>query len=189
MKILDYYALCCIVLSTFKVRDRLQMLLLILREFKRNIALTQRIQPQELTLKLLFIISGETEVNKFAKIHLILEAKFDDDPFTVKISEQRYLALFNLFVFIVNFDRILDYNLFQPSVAIQVKTSHLICSANQMTGFYVKCNIGLKWVNLTTLFITLNKYLLSGITFTCTSETQKFNFTTRNFKTNLILKL
>ena len=38
-------------------------------------------------------------------------------------------------------------NPFQPSVAINIETSQLICTANQMTGFYIKCNTGLKWVN------------------------------------------
>ena len=37
-------------------------------------------------------------------------------------------------------------NPFQPSVTFNIETSHLICSANQMTSFYMKCNIGLKWV-------------------------------------------
>ena len=31
-------------------------------------------------------------------------------------------------------------NLFQPSVAFYVEASHLICSANQMAGFYMKCS-------------------------------------------------
>ena len=39
-------------------------------------------------------------------------------------------------------------NPFQPSIAFHVETSHLICFANQITGFYMKCNNGLKWVNL-----------------------------------------
>ena len=34
------------------------------------------------------------------------------------------------------------FNPFQPSVAFHIETSHLICTANQMTGFYVKCNFG-----------------------------------------------
>ena len=38
-------------------------------------------------------------------------------------------------------------NKFQPSVTFHVETSSLICSANQMTGFYMKCNTGLKWFN------------------------------------------
>ena len=35
---------------------------------------------------------------------------------------------------------------FQPSVAFRTKTRDLICSVYQM--FYIKCNIGLEWVNL-----------------------------------------
>ena len=38
------------------------------------------------------------------------------------------------------------FNLFEPTVAIHIVTSHLICSASQLTGFYVKCKIGLKWI-------------------------------------------
>ena len=37
----------------------------------------------------------------------------------------------------------------QPNVAFHIETSHLIYTANQMTGLYMKCNGGLKWVNLT----------------------------------------
>ena len=37
-------------------------------------------------------------------------------------------------------------NLFQLGVVFPIETSHLICSTNQMTGFYTKCNTGLKWV-------------------------------------------
>ena len=37
-------------------------------------------------------------------------------------------------------------NPFQPSVAFHIVTSHLICNANQMTGFYMKRNNWLKWV-------------------------------------------
>ena len=32
------------------------------------------------------------------------------------------------------------------SIAFHIETSHLICTANHMTGFYLKCNTGLKWV-------------------------------------------
>ena len=36
---------------------------------------------------------------------------------------------------------------FRPvSAAFHVQTSHLICNANQITGFYMKCNNGLKRV-------------------------------------------
>ena len=38
-------------------------------------------------------------------------------------------------------------NPFQSSVAFHVETSHLICSTNQMTGFYMTSNTRLKWVN------------------------------------------
>ena len=37
-------------------------------------------------------------------------------------------------------------NPFQPSVAFHIETSRLFCSAKQMTGSYMKCNTGLKWV-------------------------------------------
>ena len=33
-------------------------------------------------------------------------------------------------------------NPFQPNVAFHIKTSRLTCKANQMTGFYLKCNMG-----------------------------------------------
>ena len=39
-------------------------------------------------------------------------------------------------------------NLFQPSVAFHVETSHLFCGAKQMTGFCMKRNTGLKWVKV-----------------------------------------
>ena len=38
-------------------------------------------------------------------------------------------------------------NPFQPSVVFDIETRHLICTANQMTGFYMKCGSGLNWVN------------------------------------------
>ena len=36
-------------------------------------------------------------------------------------------------------------NPIQPSVVFHIETNH---SPNQMTGFYMKCNAGLKWVDL-----------------------------------------
>ena len=39
-------------------------------------------------------------------------------------------------------------NLFQPSIAFHTETSYLFCWAKQMTGFYMKCNTGPKWVSL-----------------------------------------
>ena len=38
-----------------------------------------------------------------------------------------------------------EVNLFQPTVAFHIETSNLIYTVNQMTGFYMKCNTGLKW--------------------------------------------
>ena len=34
----------------------------------------------------------------------------------------------------------------QPSVAFHIETSHLICIANQMTGFFMNCSTGRNWV-------------------------------------------
>ena len=35
---------------------------------------------------------------------------------------------------------------FQPNLGFHIETSHLIYTANQMTGFYIECNTKLKWV-------------------------------------------
>ena len=40
------------------------------------------------------------------------------------------------------------FNLFQPIVAFHKETSHLLYRAKKMTVFYMKHNIGLKWVYL-----------------------------------------
>ena len=37
-----------------------------------------------------------------------------------------------------------NINLFHPSVAFHIETNHLICTANQITVFYLKCNTSLK---------------------------------------------
>ena len=37
--------------------------------------------------------------------------------------------------------------LFQPSVIFHIETTHLFCYVKQMTGFYMKCNTTLKWIN------------------------------------------
>ena len=39
--------------------------------------------------------------------------------------------------------RLPPFNLFQPIVVFYVATNHLMCTANQMIGFYMKCNTGL----------------------------------------------
>ena len=38
------------------------------------------------------------------------------------------------------------FNPFQLSVAFYIETSHLLCSAKQMNGFYIEHNTRLKWV-------------------------------------------
>ena len=54
---------------------------------------------------------------------------------------------FNGFLKELNF--VFSYsNPFQPSIAFHKGTSHLICTANQVTGFYTKCSSGLKLVKL-----------------------------------------
>ena len=40
------------------------------------------------------------------------------------------------------------FNPFQPRSAFHMKTSHLICTVNQMTGFHMNYNTALKWVKL-----------------------------------------
>ena len=41
----------------------------------------------------------------------------------------------------------LSYFKNHPSAATHIETSHLIWSANKMTGFYMECNTGLTWIN------------------------------------------
>ena len=77
---------------------------------------------------------------------------------TIKVNRRHSGA------FIVNVEFIFQYNiqlinLFQSTVTFYIETSHLICIANQMTGFYMKCNTGMKWVNLV---ITVNTFFRSG---------------------------
>ena len=55
-------------------------------------------------------------------------------------------------------------NSIQPSLPFLMKTSHLFCSAKQVTGFYVKLSTGLKRVNVFTISLVsvrriLNKHL------------------------------
>ena len=54
--------------------------------------------------------------------------------------------------FLVSFYGIIgvqEINKLQPSVETNIETSHFDCTANQMTGFYKKRNIGLKRVKKT----------------------------------------
>ena len=45
-------------------------------------------------------------------------------------------------------------NPFQPGIVFHKETSHLILNKNEITGFYLKCNKWLKWVE-----INPNKYI------------------------------
>ena len=51
---------------------------------------------------------------------------------------------FNKNQFLMYVIAIILLNPFQLSVALNIETSHLIWKAEQMTGFYMKCNTGLK---------------------------------------------
>ena len=44
-------------------------------------------------------------------------------------------------------DNIYQAKPFQPSFVFHKETSHMICNANQMSVFYMKCNTRLEWVN------------------------------------------
>ena len=52
---------------------------------------------------------------------------------------------------------ILPVNLFQPSVVLHIDTNHFVCNANQVTGFYIQCNIGLKCVKKRK-FVVVNSF-------------------------------
>ena len=38
------------------------------------------------------------------------------------------------------------FNSYKPSAVFHIETNQLICNANQMIGFYMKCSAGFKWV-------------------------------------------
>ena len=40
-----------------------------------------------------------------------------------------------------------DFNPLRTNVPHHIETSQLICNANQLTGFYMRENIGPSWVN------------------------------------------
>ena len=56
--------------------------------------------------------------------------------YELEILQTRYILLEN------------EINLFLPCVAFYIETCHLFFSANQMTGFYMKCSTELEWVEL-----------------------------------------
>ena len=67
----------------------------------------------------------------------------------------------------------LSYNPFKSSVAFRIETIHLICRANQMTGFYMKCNIGPKRANRLMKY-RKSKQTLMIQSIICTCEFQKY---------------
>ena len=110
----------------------------------------------------LLILLPEAAKNRFALISLITInsiTSFSND-FSGKLFQEHMdivslmiafcpINLVKLLISQANEDRIVHfiYNPFQPSVAFHIGTSHLFCSARQMTGFYMKRNTRLKWVN------------------------------------------
>ena len=59
---------------------------------------------------------------------------------TLKIPGIFMICEFVLFIWLANS--------FQSCVAFHTETSQLICTANSVTGFYMKVNIKLKWVKV-----------------------------------------
>ena len=53
----------------------------------------------------------------------------------------------------------------QPIVTFHIKTSHLNCSANQITGFYMKYNTGLKLVNVVDILVNNKKIRTTSMAF------------------------
>ena len=51
-----------------------------------------------------------------------------------------------LFAKEIPFQHFLIFRSHQPSVVFHIETINFICSAIQLTGFFVKCNTVLKWV-------------------------------------------
>ena len=58
------------------------------------------------------------------------------------------------------------FNLFQPNATSHIETSHLFCLEKQMTGFFMKGNIGLKWVmNFRGMSMDFKLFLGNGFCF------------------------
>ena len=52
-------------------------------------------------------------------------------------------------------------NTFEQNVTFNIETTHLFCRAKKMTGFNMKRNTGLKWINYVTLeVLQMVKYTL-----------------------------
>ena len=67
-------------------------------------------------------------------------------------------------------------NPFQPSVAFHIETSYLICPANQMTGFCMKCNSGLRGVKPILFSVETKGKISSFIFFVFSSATSWYLF-------------
>ena len=57
------------------------------------------------------------------------------------------MKMSKIFCWQINTLKFIYLNLFQPSVAFYIETSHLFCRAKQMTGFYIIVNTRVKWIN------------------------------------------
>ena len=87
----------------------------------------------------------------------------------------------------------LPSNPFQPSMTFNEETSHLFCSAKQITGFYMKHTNKLKWVNV---FSNINtQFLLRLLAFdqkiggdATTSDTHKMKFSCNCFLLSNLLR-
>ena len=80
------------------------------------------------------ILSLKSFPKKKSFLKLIQKVHF---PETDPLQTKRYMIDYNLY-----------FDPFQSIDAFQIEISHLICSTNQMTGFYMKCNTWLKWVKM-----------------------------------------
>ena len=49
-------------------------------------------------------------------------------------------------------------NSFELSVLFHIETSHTICSSNQVTGFYMECNVGQKRVKHVVSIVTCQNF-------------------------------
>ena len=47
-------------------------------------------------------------------------------------------------VYPIVLSQVTSLNLFQPNVVLHKETSHLICTTNEVTSLYMKCNTGFK---------------------------------------------
>ena len=81
-----------------------------------------------------------------------------------------------------------SFNAIQLSVPFHIETSHSICTANQMTVFYIKFNIRLIWIQVGRIICFSKSKLVSGYVSTTIVwpklSIQWFLYCTVNFQTN-----